>query len=162
MILIIILILLLTTWFVLYMRKLIKKEKEEGLANPPSASDASLPPLQYQNPPSSVTNDPLYLSTLNASNISYLKEKVDNVLNLRQQVSDISGQVVAITSTVNNLSQKLSSNVSSSTGCDPNNPSACPMNTIAANAVSSSNSTSPSAGSGFNSNSLSSSSSSSS
>ena len=77
------------------------------------------------------------MATLNASNISYLKEKVDNVLNLKQQVSDISGQVAAITTTVNSLSTQLSSNVSSSTGgCDPNNPSACPINNIAANAVS--------------------------
>ena len=69
--------------------------------------------------------------------ISYLKEKVDNVLNLKQQVMDIIGQVATITTTVNNLSTQLSSNVSSSTGgCDPNNPSACPVNNIAANAVS--------------------------
>jgi len=132
MILIIILIVLLVTWFVLYMKKLIKKEKE-GLDNP-----SALPTLQqYQPPPSTVTNDPMYMATLNASNISYLKEKVDNVLNLKQQVMDISGQVATITTTVNNLSTQLSSNVSSSTGgCDPNNPSACPVNNIAANAVS--------------------------
>jgi hypothetical protein len=138
MILIIILIVLLVTWFVLYMKKLIKKEKE-GLDNPSSSStDAALPTLQqYQPPPSTVTNDPMYMATLNASNISYLKEKVDNVLNLKQQVMDISGQVATITTTVNNLSTQLSSNVSSSTGgCDPNNPSACPVNNIAANAVS--------------------------
>ena len=137
MILIIILIVLLVTWFVLYMKKLIKKEKE-GLDNPSSSIDAALPTLQqYQPPPSTVTNDPMYMATLNASNISYLKEKVDNVLNLKQQVMDISGQVATITTTVNNLSTQLSSNVSSSTGgCDPNNPSACPVNNIAANAVS--------------------------
>jgi len=130
MILIIILIVLLVTWFVLYMKKLIKKEKE-GLDNPSSSIQ------QYQPPPSTVTNDPMYMATLNASNISYLKEKVDNVLNLKQQVMDISGQVATITTTVNNLSTQLSSNVSSSTGgCDPNNPSACPVNNIAANAVS--------------------------
>ena len=133
MILIIILIVLLVTWFVLYMKKLIKKEKE-GLDNPSSSTDPTL--QQYQPPPSTVTNDPMYMATLNASNISYLKEKVDNVLNLKQQVSDISGQVATITTTVNNLSTQLSSNVSSSTGgCDPNNPSACPVNNIAANAV---------------------------
>lgn len=137
MILIIILIVLLVTWFVLYMKKLIKKEKE-GLDNPSSSTDAALPTLQqYQPPPSTITNDPMYMATLNASNISYLKEKVDNVLNLKQQVMDISGQVATITTTVNNLSTQLSSNVSSSTGgCDPNNPSACPVNNIAANAVS--------------------------
>ena len=137
MILIIVLIVLLVTWFVLYMKKLIKKEKE-GLDNPSSSTDAALPTLQqYQPPPSTVTNDPMYMATLNASNISYLKEKVDNVLNLKQQVMDISGQVATITTTVNNLSTQLSSNVSSSTGgCDPNNPSACPVNNIAANAVS--------------------------
>ena len=134
MILIIILIVLLVTWFVLYMKKLIKKEKE-GLDNPSSSTDPTL--QQYQPPPSTVTNDPMYMATLNASNISYLKEKVDNVLNLKQQVMDISGQVATITTTVNNLSTQLSSNVSSSTGgCDPNNPSACPVNNIAANAVS--------------------------
>lgn len=131
MILIIILIVLLVTWFVLYMKKLIKGDRKEGLDNPSSSTIQ-----QYQPPPSTVTNDPMYMATLNASNISYLKEKVDNVLNLKQQVSDISGQVATITTTVNNLSTQLSSNVSSSTGgCDPNNPSACPVNNIAANAV---------------------------
>lgn len=133
MILIIILILLLLTCFVLYMKKLISREKE-GLDNP-------LPPLSsasYQNPPSSVTNDPVYLASLNASNISYLKQKVDDVLTLKQQVSDISGQVTAITTTVNGLSTQLSSNISSSTGgCDPKNPSSCPINNIASNAVNS-------------------------
>ena len=131
MILIIILIVLLVTWFVLYMKKLIKGDRKEGLDNPSSSTIQ-----QYQPPPSTVTNDPMYMATLNASNISYLKEKVDNVLNLKQQVMDISGQVATITTTVNNLSTQLSSNVSSSTGgCDPNNPSACPINNIAANAV---------------------------
>ena len=131
MILIIILIVLLVTWFVLYMKKLIKGDRKEGLDNPSSSTIQ-----QYQPPPSTVTNDPMYMATLNASNISYLKEKVDNVLNLKQQVMEISGQVATITTTVNNLSTQLSSNVSSSTGgCDPNNPSACPVNNIAANAV---------------------------
>ena len=45
MILIIILIVLLVTWFVLYMKKLIKKEKE-GLDNPSSSTDPTL--QQYQ------------------------------------------------------------------------------------------------------------------
>jgi hypothetical protein len=129
MFLIIILILLLLTSFILFMRKAIKKKRQEGLDNPPV-------PTQYQAPPASVTTDPLYLTTLNASNISFLKSKVDDVLTLKQQVTDISGQVATMSTAIQGLSTQLSTNVSSGTGCDPTNPSACPLNKIATKAVS--------------------------
>ena len=131
MILIGVLLLLLFTWFILAMKNYIQKRRHrtmyEGMANPD--------PTQYTPPPSSVTSDPLYLTTLNASNISFLKGKVDEVLTLKQQVNDINSQVATITTTVNGLSQQLSTNVKSSTNCDPTNPSACPLNAIAANAA---------------------------
>lgn len=129
MILIIILILLLLTWFIIFMRKAINKKRQEGLDNP------SPIPTQYQAPPTSVTTDPLYLTTLNASNIAFLKSKVDDVLTLKQQVTDMNGQLSTMSTAIAGLSTQLSTNVKSGTGCDPNDPSACPLNNIASNAV---------------------------
>jgi hypothetical protein len=130
MILIVIFILLLLVWLLHSLVSFIQKKRTvyEGLDNLGT-------PSVYTPLPTNVVNDPVYLSTLNASNISFLKGKVDEVLTLKQQVNDINSQVATITTTLNGLSQKLSTNVSGSTGCDPARPESCPLNGIAAKAV---------------------------
>ena len=132
MILIIILCILLITWFLVYIKSLISKKYKEGLDNPvvttsvTTTTESATPPLQALP----TNQDPLQIATTNSNNIATLKTQVDSLLGLKQQVTDISGQVFALTSTVNGLSTQLSSNVSSATGCDPNNPTACPLSTV--------------------------------
>lgn len=132
MFLIIILYILLITWLCLYIKSLISNKYKEGLDNPlittsvTTTTQSATPPLE----PLPTNQDPLQLATTNSNNIATLKTQVDSLLGLKQQVTDISGQLLGLTTTVNGLSTQLSSSVSSSTGCDPNNPTACPLNSV--------------------------------
>ena len=134
MFLIIILYILLITWLCLYIKSLISKKFKEGLDNPApvtttmvtTTTQSATPPLE----PLPTNQDPLQLATTNSNNIATLKTQVDSLLGLKQQVSDISGQLLGLTTTVNGLSNQLSSSVSASTGCDTNNTSACPLNSV--------------------------------
>jgi len=45
----------------------------------------------YTDP--NLDNDPTYLARINAANITYLKEQIDTIGSLRQQIVDISGVV---------------------------------------------------------------------
>jgi hypothetical protein len=47
--------------------------------------------------------DPLILSKQNAGNIEYLRERMDNVQGLNQQVQDLSGNVQSLQDQVNGL-----------------------------------------------------------
>ena len=138
MILLKLFILLTLAWIVVYLQKRFLNKKE-GMtttgADTGADTGAAAAPTAYQS--TGIENDPTYLAKLNASNISFLKGQVDSLMNLKSQVTDISGQVSQLSTVVTNLSQHLSSNVSSSTGgCDPKNPSACGINKVAANATS--------------------------
>jgi hypothetical protein len=157
MILLKLFILLTLAWIVVYLQKRFLNKKEgmttagadtgadtgagtsttgaDTAADTGADTGAGAAPTAYQS--TGIENDPTYLAKLNASNISFLKGQVDSLMNLKSQVTDISGQVSQLSTVVTNLSQHLSSNVSSSTGgCDPKNPSACGINKVAANATS--------------------------
>jgi hypothetical protein len=71
-----------------------KKKIVEGAAN------------QYQDP--DLESDPLYLATVNAANITYLKSQIDNIQTLKEQIYDMSGQVQINASAIVGLNQSLS------------------------------------------------------
>ena len=139
MFLIIILYILLITWFLVYIKSLINNKFKEGLDNPVTTTSVTTTTLSTTPPlePLPTNQDPLQLATTNSNNIATLKSQVDTLIGLKQQVTDISGQVLSLTTTVNGLSTQLSSNVSSATGCDPNNPTACPLSSVNDNGTSS-------------------------
>ena len=51
-------------------------------------------------------NDPIILSQQNAGNIVYLKERVDEINPLKQQIADLSSQVETLTGQVLGLTQQ--------------------------------------------------------
>ena len=61
---------------------------------------------QYQDP--DLQSDPLYLATVNAANITYLKSQIDNIQTLKEQIYDMSGQVQNNASAIVGLNQSLS------------------------------------------------------
>ena len=61
---------------------------------------------QYQDP--DLQSDPLYLATVNAANITYLKSQIDNIQTLKEQIYDMSGQVQINASSIVGLNQSMS------------------------------------------------------
>lgn len=61
---------------------------------------------QYQDP--DLQSDPLYLATVNAANITYLKSQIDNIQTLKEQIYDMSGQVQLNSSSIVGLNQSMS------------------------------------------------------
>jgi hypothetical protein len=61
---------------------------------------------QYQDP--DLQSDPLYLATVNAANITYLKSQIDNIQTLKEQIYDMSGQVQLNSSAIVGLNQSMS------------------------------------------------------
>jgi hypothetical protein len=90
------------------------------------ANKASSSP-QYTN--TGLDNDPLYLAKTNAANIAYLKSKVDELLALKQQVSDLSGVVQQNSTGITNISQQLSNTAYQMVGRDPNSTEPLPTPT---------------------------------
>jgi hypothetical protein len=82
---------------------------------------------QYTN--TGLDNDPLYLAKTNAANIAYLKSKVDELLALKQQVSDLSGVVQQNSTGITNISQQLSNTAYQMVGRDPNSTEPLPTPT---------------------------------
>jgi len=73
---------------------------------------------------SSDTNDPnnaLILSQQNAGNISYLKQQVDTVLNINEQLKDLSGNVTTLQEQVNGLIQANQQYTANAVGNTPPN-----------------------------------------
>jgi hypothetical protein len=77
---------------------------------------------QYQAYNTNNPNNALILAQQNAGNISYLKQKLDSIQNLDQEVQDISGNVVALQSQVAGLvqqQQQYATQLSGGTGNPP-------------------------------------------
>jgi predicted PurR-regulated permease PerM len=66
--------------------------------------------------------DPLFLATKNAANISWLKDQLDNINTLSQQITDMSNNVALNTSNINDIQLSVSQYGQSLTGTsgDPN------------------------------------------
>jgi hypothetical protein len=74
---------------------------------------------QYQPYDTNNPNNALILAQQNAGNISYLKEKIDSLQGLSQEVQDISGNVVALQTQVNGLVQAQQEYANQMTGGTP-------------------------------------------
>lgn len=94
--------------------EIIKPKIIEGNSN---NSDSDNDGSSYQD--AGLNNDPLYLATINASNIQYLKNNIDDIADLRNMVLDMSGQILRNTNAITGLSTNQANSLSSD-----NDPSA--------------------------------------
>jgi len=94
-----------------------------GAGTSPSASGADT--LQYTDP--GLGKDPVYLSTLNASNITFLKDKVDELVGLKQQLTDLSAKVDQNSTALTQLSTQMSETANKAVGRDPNSTEPIPQ-----------------------------------
>ena len=95
----------------------------EGLENMPPAPDTN----KYTDP--GLNNDPLYLATLNAANISFLKAQVDTLNGLKEQVSTLSSQTDNNSTAIKGIGEQLTSTSQQLTGRDPNSKEPLPSAT---------------------------------
>ena len=71
---------------------------------------------QYKNYDKNDPNNALILAQQNAGNIEYIKQRIDDVQGLYQQVQDISGNVIAIQQQVTDLLQAQQNYANEMTG----------------------------------------------
>ena len=76
-----------------------------------------------------LNKDPLYLATINAANISYLKEQVDGLSELKQQVNTLKSQVEMNTTGISALGEQFALTAQEITGRDKNSKEPIPMAT---------------------------------
>jgi hypothetical protein len=69
---------------------------------------------QYQDP--DLQSDPLYLATVNAANITYLKSQIDSIQTLKEQIYDMSGQVQQNAAAIVGVNQAMSNASTDITG----------------------------------------------
>jgi len=76
-----------------------------------------------------LNKDPLYLATVNAANISYLKEQVDGLSELKQQVNTLKSQVEMNTTGISALGEQFALTAQQITGRDQNSKEPIPTAT---------------------------------
>ena len=76
---------------VIHICQILKPKIIEGNSN---KNDSST----YQD--NGLSDDPLYLATINASNIQYLKDNLDDITNLTNIVMDLSGRILQNTNAI--------------------------------------------------------------
>ena len=76
-----------------------------------------------------LNKDPLYLATVNAANISYLKEQVDGLSELKQQVNTLKSQVEMNTTGISALGEQFALTAQEITGRDQNSKEPIPTAT---------------------------------
>jgi hypothetical protein len=94
-----------------------------GMGPSPNAADN----VQYTDP--GLGNDPLYLSKLNASNITFLKDKVDELVGLKQQLTDLSAKVDQNSTAITQMSTQLNDTANKVLNRDPNSTDPIPQAT---------------------------------
>jgi hypothetical protein len=98
-------------------------QRREGLENmPPNTT-----PSQYTDP--GLNNDPLYLAKLNAANISYLKDQVDKLSGLKEQVATLSSETDNNSTAIRGIGDQLTASSQQLTGRDPNSTEPIPSAT---------------------------------
>ena len=98
-------------------------QRREGLENMPS----NTVPSQYTDP--GLNNDPLYLAKLNAANISYLKDQVDKLSGLKEQVATLSSETDNNSTAIRGIGVQLTASSQQLTGRDPNSTEPIPTAT---------------------------------
>ena len=96
-----------------------------GMGTSTSASTEGGEAGQYTDP--GLGKDPVYLSTLNASNITFLKDKVDELVGLKQKLTDLSAKVDQNSTALTQLSTQMSDNANQMLGRDPNSKDPIPQ-----------------------------------
>lgn len=86
------------------------------ISKPTIIEGAEFDTTQYTDP--NLDKDPVYLAQLNAANITYLKEQIDDVSKLRQEVSNLSQTVNTNASGIAAMNTQLSKITNSITGTD--------------------------------------------
>lgn len=71
------------------------------------ASGSTTSTTSYKDP--GLSNDPIYLATLNAANISYLKEQIDDIIQMKSSYQKLSQQVDSNSTNIQALNQALAS-----------------------------------------------------
>ena len=113
---------LIILFIVLIMLHVVKGDIIEGATG---SSDAN---PEYKAPP--LSKDPLYLATLNASNVTYLYNQIGQIQNVKNQIVDLSGQVLQNARAIQALNEQLQQTSSSVTGGrDPNSKEPLPQPT---------------------------------
>jgi hypothetical protein len=130
MILVKVLIVLLLLLLILYLSGVFIKFFEflgfrmrEGLENMPMEE----PSLTYTDP--GLNKDPLYLATLNAANISYIKEQIDKLSGLKEQVKELKSQVDNSNTAITEMGQEISAGAQELVGRSPNSTDPIPTAT---------------------------------
>ena len=129
--LLILIIIQIPKWFMrllVYLRLRAREDLEgftemEGFTDTTEKNSKSL----YTDP--GLNKDPLYMSTINAANISYLKEQVDELSDLKQQVNTLKSQVEANTTGISALGEQMATASAELIGRDPNSKEPIPMAT---------------------------------
>lgn len=67
----------------------------------------SMPSTTYTNP--DLSRDPIYLATLNAANISYLKDQIDDIINMKSSFQALNDQVDSNSTNIQALNQAVES-----------------------------------------------------
>lgn len=128
MLLIKVLIILLLIMIVLSLWGLFKRyilhSVREGLEPMAETTSAS---KTYTDP--GLNNDPLYLAKLNAANISYLKEQVDKLNGLKEQVSTLSSQTENNSTAITGIGEQMNTTSQQLTGRDPKSTEPLPSAT---------------------------------
>jgi hypothetical protein len=102
-----------------------RQEGLESMAAPPVSASAR--PSVYTDP--GLNNDPLYLAKLNAANISYLKDQVDSLNGLKEQVATLSSQTESNSVAVRGIGDQMTTSAQQLTGRDPNSKEPLPSAT---------------------------------
>jgi len=116
MVIINIVLIIFITLILLHVCKQLNTKIIEGNSNKTDSS-------KYQD--TGLQDDPLYLATINASNIQYLKNNIDDISDLRQQIIDVSNQVqlnsdtILHSDTILQLNQQQATSNTEATGLQP-------------------------------------------
>ena len=113
--------------FLVYLRLRAREDLEDKVEGFTDENEKKNKLSVYTDP--GLNKDPLYLATLNAANISYLKEQVDALSELKQQVNILKSQVEANTTGINGIGEQMSLTAQELTGRDANSKEPIPMAT---------------------------------
>ena len=98
------------------------REEKEGLENIDANADKK---KTYTDP--GLNDNPLYLATLNAANISYLKDQVDELSGIKQKITTLEFKVDENSKGITALGEQFSKSAQELTGRDPDSKEPLPM-----------------------------------
>jgi len=112
-------VILLTILLILEMIKYFKNKYNKVIEGAATMGGTGAPDNTVYTDPGT-NKDPGYLSSVNESNIKYLKNQVDGLVGLKQQLADLSTKVDQNTTNIGKLSSQMSATGNTAVGRDPN------------------------------------------